>query len=213
MPAGNVEPAETHPSGLTHLNISKKTRGCFVKPLLKVSSKGIKQLFKFGRNTIKHNVELERLNIKVSAVDNHAGSTASSKADLTNMDQVRNLTRPTDVPDTGLLCDLLLSDPGRDVKGWGMNDRGVYTFGADKVSEFLLKHDLDLVCRAHQVVEDGYDFLADRQLVTIFSAPNYCGEFDNAGAMMNVNESLMCSFQILKPAEKKTKFMVSSKMG
>nr|XP_029123548.1 serine/threonine-protein phosphatase PP1 isozyme 2 isoform X3 [Elaeis guineensis] len=94
--------------------------------------------------------------------------------------------------------------PSKDVEGWGMNDRGVsYTFGPDKVSEFLQKHDLDLICRAHQVVEDGYEFFANRQLVTIFSAPNYCGEFDNAGAMMSVDDTLMCSFQILKPAEKK----------
>lgn len=57
-----------------------------------------------------------------------------------------------------------------------------------------------------QVVEDGYEFFAKRQLVTIFSAPNYCGEFDNAGAMMSVDDTLMCSFQILKPAEKKQKF-------
>ncbi|MCL7032698.1 hypothetical protein MKW94_010074 [Papaver nudicaule] len=106
--------------------------------------------------------------------------------DLANLDQIRNITRPVDVPDTGLLCDLLWSDPGRESKGWGMNDRGVsYTFGADAVAEFLMKQDLDLVCRAHQVVEDGYEFFADRQLVTIFSAPNYCGEFDNAGAMMS----------------------------
>lgn len=157
--------------------------------------------------------------------------------DLNNLDQIRNLPRPTAIPDTGLLCDLLWSDPGKDVKGWGMNDRGVsYTFGPDKVSEFLSKHDLDLVCRAHQVkrslstflcsiqlfvlisilqlqvVEDGYEFFAERQLVTIFSAPNYCGEFDNAGAMMSVDENLMCSFQILKPAEKKNKFMMSTKM-
>jgi len=61
------------------------------------------------------------------------------------------------------------------------------------------------VCRAHQVVEDGYEFFAKRQLVTIFSAPNYCGEFDNAGAMMSVDDTLMCSFQILKPAEKRTR--------
>ncbi|GJV14265.1 serine/threonine-protein phosphatase PP1 isozyme 2 [Tanacetum coccineum] len=128
--------------------------------------------------------------------------------DLTNLDQIRNLTRPTDVPDSGLLCDLLWSDPSRDVKGWGMSDRGVsYTFGADKVAEFLMQHDMDLVCRAHQVVEDGYEFFADRQLVTIFSAPNYCGEFDNAGAMMSVDESLMCSFQILKPADRKPRFL------
>merc|ERR1712048_608982 len=81
-----------------------------------------------------------------------------------------------------------------------------FIFGADSVSEFLQRHDLDLVCRAHQVVEDGYEFFAKRQLVTVFSAPNYCGEFDNAGAMMSVDETLMCSFQILKPAEKKQRF-------
>ncbi|KAG2333428.1 hypothetical protein Bca52824_004608 [Brassica carinata] len=124
--------------------------------------------------------------------------------DLTNVEQIKTIKRPTDVPDTGLLCDLLWSDPSKDVKGWGMNDRGVsYTFGADKVAEFLIKNDMDLICRAHQVVEDGYEFFADRQLVTIFSAPNYCGEFDNAGAMMSVDESLMCSFQILKPADRR----------
>ncbi|XP_035547903.1 serine/threonine-protein phosphatase PP1 isozyme 4-like isoform X2 [Juglans regia] len=123
------------------------------------------------------------------------------------------LEAPIKICDAGLLCDLLWSDPSRDVKGWGMNDRGVsYTFGPDKVAEFLEKHDLDLVCRAHQVVEDGYEFFADRKLVTIFSAPNYCGEFDNAGAMMSVDENLTCSFQILKPAEKKAKFMISNKI-
>jgi hypothetical protein len=80
---------------------------------------------------------------------------------------------------------------------WGDNERGVsFTFGADVVQKFLHKHDLDLVCRAHQVVEDGYEFFAKRQLVTLFSAPNYCGEFDNAGAMMSVDDTLMCSFQV-----------------
>lgn len=47
-----------------------------------------------------------------------------------------------------------------------------------------------------KVVEDGYEFFAKRQLVTLFSAPNYCGEFDNAGAMMSVDDTLMCSFQV-----------------
>ena len=149
--------------------------------------------------------------------------------DLTSVDQIKSIPRPTDVPESGILCDLLWADPSREVKGWGMNDRGVsYTFGADKVAEFLMKNDMDLICRAHQVihaprvfiltaclsfsayhdvvyqvVEDGYEFFADRQLVTIFSAPNYCGEFDNAGAMMSVDESLMCSFQILKPSDRR----------
>lgn len=72
--------------------------------------------------------------------------------ELNKLDQILNLNRPTDVPDTGLLCDLLWSDPSNEAQGWAMNDRGVsYTFGPDKVAEFLEKHDLDLICRAHQV--------------------------------------------------------------
>jgi serine/threonine-protein phosphatase PP1 catalytic subunit len=63
------------------------------------------------------------------------------------------------------------------------------------------------------VVEDGYEFFAKRQLVTIFSAPNYCGEFDNAGAMMSIDDSLTCSFQILKPSDKKGKTGNMSKPG
>ena len=95
------------------------------------------------------------------------------------------------------------SDPDKDVLGWVENDRGVsFTFG-EVVAKFLHKYDLDLICRAYQVVEDGYKFFAKRQLVTLFSAPNCCGGFDNAGAMMSVDEPLMCSFQILKTAEKK----------
>jgi len=72
--------------------------------------------------------------------------------ELNTMDQIKRLIRPTDVPDQGLLCDLLWSDPDPEVQGWGDNERGVsYTFGSDVTSIFLKKHGLDLICRAHQV--------------------------------------------------------------
>jgi serine/threonine-protein phosphatase PP1 catalytic subunit len=94
--------------------------------------------------------------------------------DLQSMEQIRRIMRPTDVPDQGLLCDLLWSDPDKviifyylyfwvfiiltkyvflkDTMGWGENDRGVsFTFGAEVVTKFLHKHDFDLICRAHQV--------------------------------------------------------------
>lgn len=62
------------------------------------------------------------------------------------------------------------------MSGWSENERGVsFVFGGDIVSQFLADHDIDLICRAHQVVEEGYEFFAKRQLVTVFSAPNYCG--------------------------------------
>jgi len=123
--------------------------------------------------------------------------------DLKNLEQIRRIVRPTEIPDAGLLCDLLWADPDPEPAntGWGENDRGVsFTFGADVVDNFLKRHEFDLIVRAHQVVEDGYEFFAQRKLVTVFSAPNYCGEFDNAGAMMSVDSTLMCSFQILRPS-------------
>lgn len=118
--------------------------------------------------------------------------------ELTSISKLAEIKRPAVVPDHGLLCDILWSDPEYELSsGWGLNDRGVsYIFAEDVVHAFLEDQDLDLVCRGHQVVEDGYEFFADRHLVTVFSAPNYCGEFDNAGAMMSIDETLMCSFQV-----------------
>ena len=76
-------------------------------------------------------------------------------------------------------------------KLWGENERGVsYVFSGKVVKDFLSKHDLDLIVRGHQVMEDGFEFFADQKLVTIFSAPNYCNEFDNDGAMLKINEKL-----------------------
>lgn len=118
------------------------------------------------------------------------------------MDDIRNIARPTDVPDYGLLNDLLWSDPADMEADWEANERGVsYCFGKKVIMEFLQKHDFDLVCRAHMVVEDGYEFFNERILVTVFSAPNYCGEFDNWGAVMSVSGELLCSFELLKPLD------------
>jgi serine/threonine-protein phosphatase PP1 catalytic subunit len=68
-----------------------------------------------------------------------------------------------------------------------------FAFGPDVVSRFLTKHNMDLIVRGDSVVEDRYEFFSKRQLVTIWSAPNYRG---NAGAMMSIDASLVCSFQV-----------------
>ena len=92
---------------------------------------------------------------------------------LVHMDDIRGIARPTDVPDYGLLNDLLWSDPADMEEDWEPNERGVsYCFGKKVIMDFLQRHDFDLVCRAHMVVEDGYEFYQDRILVTVFSAPN-----------------------------------------
>lgn len=90
-----------------------------------------------------------------------------------DMNEVRKLTRPIEVPEHGLLTDLLWSDPAN-IKNWGPNsDRGVsWCFGKPVVARFLKRNNLDLVCRSHTVVEGGYEFFGNQSLVTIFSAPN-----------------------------------------
>jgi len=112
------------------------------------------------------------------------------------------------------MCDLLWSDPAEDTgppvtidkvtrDGWGRSIRGTsYVFSPSVVEEFHKKHDLDLIVRGHQVMEDGYEFFADKKLLTIFSAPNYCGEYDNDGAMLRIDEDLKCSFLKRAPSEK-----------
>jgi serine/threonine-protein phosphatase PP1 catalytic subunit len=122
--------------------------------------------------------------------------------ELKTVDDITAIPRPTEIPDNGLLCDLVWSDPDDAIGGWAENERGVsYIFGKEVLDAFLKKNGLDLIVRAHQVVEDGYEFFDKKQLVTIFSAPNYCGEFDNAAGIMQVNENLYCSLLVLKPNE------------
>ena len=122
--------------------------------------------------------------------------------ELKNLQNITEISRPTDIPDTGLLCDLLWSDPDKDCVEYDENDRGVSViFGEKIVQDFNKKNDLDLIIRAHQVVDDGYEFFAQRQLITIFSAPNYCGEFDNSAGIMIIDESLTCSLKVLRPVE------------
>ncbi|TBU35291.1 phospho protein phosphatase PPZ [Dichomitus squalens] len=121
---------------------------------------------------------------------------------LHSMEEIKRIQRPTDVPDYGLLNDLLWSDPSDTAVDWEDNERGVsYCFGKAVINDFLVRYDMDLICRAHMVVEDGYEFWNDRTLVTVFSAPNYCGEFDNYGACMSVSEELLCAFELLKPLD------------
>lgn len=70
------------------------------------------------------------------------------------MDDIRRISRPTDVPDYGLLNDLLWSDPSDTALDWEDNERGVsYCFGKTVIGAFLARYDFDLICRAHMVVE------------------------------------------------------------
>lgn len=144
--------------------------------------------------------------------------------EIINIKELLNeIPRPTDIPRQGYLCDLLWADPaehqetGELLPGWSPSTRGCsWHFGFEAIDQFLDKFGFDLIVRAHQVVEDGYEFYHDRKLITIFSAPNYCNQFDNAAAVFVVKKAnkvtnmLEGGFQIIKP-QKKVQFKVFGK--
>eukprot|EP00924_Labyrinthula_sp_SR-Ha-C_P012383 snap_masked-scaffold_10-processed-gene-5.24-mRNA-1 protein AED:0.05 eAED:0.05 QI:0/0/0/0.25/1/1/4/0/555 len=83
-----------------------------------------------------------------------------------------------------LMSDLLWSDPST-FEGRQPSKRGVgYSFGKDITKKFLKENNLELVIRSHEVRDEGYLVEHDGQLITVFSAPNYCDHMGNKGAII-----------------------------
>lgn len=127
--------------------------------------------------------------------------------ELTTIDQIQTINRVQEIPHQGPLCgttvyfknsvyyiiDLVWSDPEELESGsWAVSQRGAgFLFGHRIVSEFNRINNLVLVCRAHQLVQEGYKFMfPEKDLVTIWSAPNYCYRCGNVAAIMHVGEDL-----------------------
>ncbi|CCW65477.1 unnamed protein product [Phytomonas sp. EM1] len=114
--------------------------------------------------------------------------------------------RPCNVPHSGIICDLLWADPESDLPegvDWAPSTRRISSVFSERVLEkFLKTNEIDLVCRAHQVVEEGFQFFPNnhkRHLLTIFSATNYCNEFGNRGGILCIDEEGVCSIMTFEP--------------
>ncbi|KAF9934442.1 Serine/threonine-protein phosphatase PP2A catalytic subunit, partial [Modicella reniformis] len=122
---------------------------------------------------------------------------------IDSLDHIRSLDRIQEVPHEGPMCDLLWSDPD-DRCGWGISPRGAgYTFGQDVSETFNHNNGLTLIARAHQLVMEGYNWCQDRNVVTIFSAPNYCYRCGNQAAIMEIDEHLKYTFLQFDPAPRR----------
>jgi len=119
---------------------------------------------------------------------------------INTLDQIRVIDRKQEVPHDGAMCDLMWSDP-EEIDGWGLSPRGAgYLFGGDVVNMFTERNDLDLIARAHQLVMEGYNWTHEKNVVTIFSAPNYCYRCGNQAAIMEIDEHLEYTFLQFDPA-------------
>ncbi len=97
------------------------------------------------------------------------------------------------------------SDPD-DVENWAVSPRGAgWLFGGPVAQEFNHVNDLKLIARAHQLVQEGYKYMFDEQLVTVWSAPNYCYRCGNMASIMTIHENGTRTFNTYGPAEENAK--------
>ena len=117
--------------------------------------------------------------------------------EIKTIDQVRLIDRRMESPHEGPFCDLMWSDP-EEIETWAMSPRGAgWLFGSKVTSEFNQINDITLIARAHQLVMDGFRYwFRDQNLVTVWSAPNYCYRCGNVASILNVNANLEKTFDI-----------------
>ena len=95
-----------------------------------------------------------------------------------------------------MMCDLLWADPMKDdeaIKGKfspnTLRDCSI-TFGRKPTKSFLENNQLVSIVRAHQVFIEGFKMhkwdgpQSFPYVITVFSAPNYCGYYDNKAAVI-----------------------------
>lgn len=111
--------------------------------------------------------------------------------DVRTLDQVRMIDRVCEIPHEGPFCDLMWSDP-EDIDSWAVSPRGAgWLFGGKVATEFNAVNSLELICRAHQLVQEGLKYMfPDRSLVTVWSAPNYCYRCGNVASILCFDSSL-----------------------
>ncbi|CAF2028654.1 hypothetical protein Bca4012_080413 [Brassica carinata] len=121
---------------------------------------------------------------------------------INTLDQIRTIDRKQEVPHDGAMCDLLWSDPEDIVEGWGLSPRGAgFLFGGSVVTTFNHTNNIDYIGRAHQLVMEGYKWMFDSQIVTVWSAPNYCYRCGNIASILELDENLNKEFRVFQAAQ------------
>jgi len=110
---------------------------------------------------------------------------------ISTVDQIRLINRKMEIPREGVFCDLMWSDPD-DIETWIISCRGAgWIYGWKVVDEFTHINGLELICRAHQLVMEGFKYWFQKQnLCTVWSAPNYCYRCGNRASILKINSEL-----------------------
>lgn len=109
------------------------------------------------------------------------------------------MDRVQEIPQDGAFCDLLWSDP-EEVGTWGSSARGAgYVYGHKVASQFNRINKLDLIARAHQLVQEGFCYMfPEKSVVTVWSAPNYCYRCGNLASVLCLDDKMERTFKIFR---------------
>jgi len=129
---------------------------------------------------------------------------AGPSPDITDISDINKLDRKQEVPKDGAMCDLLWADPTKDfgsandTEKWQFNKyrNCSYQYSHDAVVEFNRRNGITSLVRGHEAQQEGYNlYSADFKtkfpdLITIFSAPNYCGFYRNKAAILEYHDDI-----------------------
>ena len=135
-------------------------------------------------------------------------------ATVENIQQIESIQRPLRVihevqtEEERLVVDILWSDPTDNDSETGIQPNkirdplgagNIVKFGPDIVKEFLAKNGLMKIIRAHECVMDGMERFAGGDLITVFSATDYCGRHKNAGAVLYLKKNYEITPKLIYP--------------
>ncbi|KAJ5102421.1 hypothetical protein NUU61_004643 [Penicillium alfredii] len=134
--------------------------------------------------------------------------------EIRTLDQVRVVARAQEIPHEGAFCDLVWSDPD-DVETWAVSPRGAgWLFGDRVADEFCHVNDLSLIARAHQLVNEGYKYHFNNQnVVTVWSAPNYCYRCGNLASVCEIGDDLKPTFKLFSAVGDDQRHVPTSRPG
>ena len=130
----------------------------------------------------------------------HGGISPSAQT----INQIRFVYRKKEIPKDGLICDLLWSDPDDYIETWTPNGRGAgWLYEKKAVDEFNHINGIELICRAHQLVMEGFKYSFEKKnLCTVWSAPNYCYRCGNKASILKINSDLSKNIQYFDVSDK-----------
>ena len=116
--------------------------------------------------------------------------------DLKNLEEINNLERKKEIPENGIITDLIWSDPKEEVDEYVPSEKGAGQFYGEKAVHNFLKENsnIEMIIRSHELVDNGYKYQFNNKLLTVFSAPNYGGRVGNTGSILKIDENSKFNF-------------------